>query len=74
MGIHVSCDGCYKTVKESEFVTLTLTSNSTRFPLKHQFIFCYPCMKSNQRIYSSVENPNYIAPPEDSGDEVKSAG
>lgn len=75
MGIHVSCDGCYKTMKENEFVTITLSSNSTRFPLKHSFIFCFKCMKDNGRIYTSVENPNYIPPPEEkvSGDEVKPA-
>ena len=75
MGIHISCDGCYKTVKDmQEYATLTLTSNNPRFPLKASFIYCIPCMKSHERLYTSVENPNYVPPPKEVSDESKSAG
>jgi hypothetical protein len=82
MGIHVSCDSCYKTVKEGDaHVVVSLTSNNPRFPVKHSFIYCIPCMKDSNRLYCNVDNPNYIAPPAEpkpeekvSGNEVKSAG
>jgi len=73
MGIHISCDRCYKSVEEGQFVTLTTSSDNNRYPLKHKSISCFPCMKSNQYIYMHIENPNYIPMPEVVSDEAKPA-
>ena len=76
MGIHISCDSCYKTIKEDvPHVVVSIASSNPRFPVNHKAIYCIPCMKDQARIYFSVDNPNFIAPPPspETTDEVKSS-
>ena len=73
MGIHISCDNCYKSIKNTEFVTIKTTSNNPRFSVFAEYTYCFPCMKAAERFYMHLENPNYIAPPKEVSDEVKPA-
>jgi hypothetical protein len=71
MGIHISCDNCYKQFEgNDDFVTISIKSDSSRFPFQHKNVYCYKCMKDVQYIYMSAKNPNYIAPPPKPEDEV----
>jgi hypothetical protein len=76
MGIHISCDSCYKSKEIGEDYFEIVTSSSNKFfPIKHTMIICKKCSKDTEYFYFNMKNPNYIKPAEpEIVDEVKSAG
>lgn len=71
MGIHTSCDSCYKSMEnDSDFVTLSTTSNSRTLPVKHVFVVCLKCIKSTAYFYFNLKNPSYVEPPKAAEPEV----
>ena len=65
MGIHTSCDSCYKSQDSVEtYTTLNTTSGSRLLPIKHVFVVCYSCIRNTEYFYFNLKNPSYVKPAE----------